>query len=268
MADREVVVVNSESNGLGLAGLIFSSLGWLTCGLLCIPGAVLSLLGLFSKGPKGHAVAGLIVGFPGVAFFVLFGAGIILTLTGIGGAVNAAKEIADARRSGEQSMADSQQPKADVLPAVPDDNNEIVTQLNSTERTEPTTQVVPEPKPTATLEGFDSPDNAQEAKPSADAAEPVAPAAEKSPQPSQFPKNDPAELYEPEPIMIPELKVKSAEPYYREFIDVTGKFRIRAQFLKVVDGKAKLKKEDGSEIDVPLERLSATDRGYIDLMTN
>ncbi len=267
MADREVVVVNSESNGLGLAGLVFSGLGWLTCGLLCIPGAVLSLLGLFSKGPKGHAVAGLIVGFPGVVFFVLFGAGIILTLTGIGGALNAANDIAETRRSAEDSMADSQQPKADVLPAVPDNDNEIIAQFNTTKQIELESQVVPEPKPTATVESPDSSANAPETKPSADIAEPVAPVAEKNPKSNQFSKKDPAGLYEPEPIMIPELRVKPAEPNYREFVDVTGKFRIRAQFLKVVDGKAILKKEDGIEIDVPLEKLSATDRGYIDLMT-
>ena len=61
MADREVNVIKNDSNGLGLAGLVFSAHGWFTCGLLCIPGAVLSLLGLFSSGPKGTAVAGLIV---------------------------------------------------------------------------------------------------------------------------------------------------------------------------------------------------------------
>lgn len=60
-----------RENGLGLAGLIFSILGWLTCGLLSIPGVILSLMGLSSPGPKGTSIAGVIVGLPGV-LFILF----------------------------------------------------------------------------------------------------------------------------------------------------------------------------------------------------
>ena len=54
-----VVVQQQPTNSLGLAGLVLSIIGWLTCGLLCIPGAFVSFLGLFSKAPKGLAIAGL-----------------------------------------------------------------------------------------------------------------------------------------------------------------------------------------------------------------
>jgi hypothetical protein len=33
MVDQKVVVIQNESNALGLAGLVFTGLAWLTCGL-------------------------------------------------------------------------------------------------------------------------------------------------------------------------------------------------------------------------------------------
>ena len=83
-----------EMNALGLAGLIFSILGWLTCGLLCIPGAFLSFLGLFSRAPKTLAIVGLIVGFPGAIFFFVVGLGIIMAVLGLGAAGVAAAGVA------------------------------------------------------------------------------------------------------------------------------------------------------------------------------
>ena len=66
---QTILVQQSPStSGLAIAGLIFAILGWFTCGLLCIPGAFLCLLALFTRGPKGAAIAGLIVGFPGTMF--------------------------------------------------------------------------------------------------------------------------------------------------------------------------------------------------------
>ena len=64
------VIIEQQSNGLGIAGLIFSCLGWLTCGVLCIPGVVLSIIGL-GKQPNGTAIAGIIVGAPGVIGMIL-----------------------------------------------------------------------------------------------------------------------------------------------------------------------------------------------------
>lgn len=98
-----VVVVQNETNGLALAGLIFSILGWLTCGLLSLIGAPLSFLGLFSKGPKGMAVAGLLVGFPGVLFFVFIGMGMLAGVLGLGAAATAIEATAEANAQAEQT---------------------------------------------------------------------------------------------------------------------------------------------------------------------
>ncbi len=82
---HQTVVVQQAPNtsGLAIAGLVFSILGWFTCGLLCIPGAFFCFLALFSRGPKGTAIAGLIVGFPGTLFFAVVGLGIIMGVLGI-----------------------------------------------------------------------------------------------------------------------------------------------------------------------------------------
>lgn len=89
-----VIVQQPESNGVGLAGLIFSIFGWVTCGLMCIPGVFLSLLGLIGNKPKGTAVAGVIIGAPGVIFFLVVGMGIIAAALGFGPVANeAAKQL-------------------------------------------------------------------------------------------------------------------------------------------------------------------------------
>ena len=78
-----VYVQQNSSNGLGLAGFITSLIGWLTCGLLCPIGFLLSLFGLF-KPPRGFAIAGVIIGGLGSLFLAAFGLAFILTLVGIG----------------------------------------------------------------------------------------------------------------------------------------------------------------------------------------
>lgn len=87
-AERPFVIPQMQigNSGLSTAGLIFSCLGWLTCGLLSPVGAFLCFLGLFARGSKSHAVAGLIVGFPGVIFLLTFGLGFlgIFGILGIG----------------------------------------------------------------------------------------------------------------------------------------------------------------------------------------
>lgn len=80
--NQSVVIVERPSNALGIAGLAFSVLGWLTCGLLCIPGVIISALGLFSR-PRAMAIAGLIIGAPGVLFFILAGAAMVAGAIGL-----------------------------------------------------------------------------------------------------------------------------------------------------------------------------------------
>ena len=115
---HQTVIVNQpESNSLGLAGFIVSLAGWITCGLLCPIGLILSLFAL-GKRPRGFAIAGVILGLPGVLFLAFFGFVFLMTVLGIGAAATAAAalaqqsaEIASAR--GEINTAYSQ---TSVLP--------------------------------------------------------------------------------------------------------------------------------------------------------
>ncbi|MCG8508569.1 MAG: DUF4190 domain-containing protein [Rhodospirillales bacterium] len=67
----QVVVQQQPSNGLGTAGFITSIVGWVTCGVLCPIGVLLSLLGLFRE-PRGMAIAGLVVGLLGSIVGIVF----------------------------------------------------------------------------------------------------------------------------------------------------------------------------------------------------
>jgi hypothetical protein len=49
-------------------------------------------------------------------------------------------------------------------------------------------------------------------------------------------------------------------PRNRIWTDTTGKFTIKAEFLKLAAGKITLKREDGTEISLPLEMLAAADQ--------
>jgi SLA1 homology domain 1, SHD1 len=49
-------------------------------------------------------------------------------------------------------------------------------------------------------------------------------------------------------------------PRKRTWTDTTGKFKIQAEFIKLAAGKVTLKREDGSEIALPLEMLAAGDQ--------
>ncbi len=88
MNDQQPQHINSESNGLGLAGFIVSLVGFVVCGgLLCPIGLIMSLIAL-GKRPKGFAIAGIVLGIFGslwifVAVFVI-GLGALLALIGLG----------------------------------------------------------------------------------------------------------------------------------------------------------------------------------------
>jgi len=79
-----IIIEQQGASAFAITGLVFSILGWFTCGLLCIPGAFFCLLALFFKGPKSVPIAGLIIGFPGTIFFGLVGFGMIAAFLGIG----------------------------------------------------------------------------------------------------------------------------------------------------------------------------------------
>src|SRR5688500_3863783 len=49
----------------------------------------------------------------------------------------------------------------------------------------------------------------------------------------------------------------------RTWKDATGKFEVQATLVRVADGKAYLRRTDGREIAVPVEKLSQADRDYL-----
>ena len=57
------------------------------------------------------------------------------------------------------------------------------------------------------------------------------------------------------------------KPAMRFWTDATGKYRAKATLEAVEDGKVKLRKEDGTIVEVPIEKLSALDRRWLDRVT-
>jgi hypothetical protein len=52
----------------------------------------------------------------------------------------------------------------------------------------------------------------------------------------------------------------------RTWSDATGEHKIEAAYLGFADSKVKLKRVDGKEIAVPVEKLSAADQQYVQKM--
>ena len=63
------------------------------------------------------------------------------------------------------------------------------------------------------------------------------------------------------PLLV--LAVNSRVALAREWTDVTGKYKVEAEFGGVIAGKVRLKKASGEIVTVPLERLSEADREHI-----
>ena len=57
------------------------------------------------------------------------------------------------------------------------------------------------------------------------------------------------------------ITAAQAERAMRTWTDNTGQFSVVAEFVELKDGRVVLKKDSGSITSVPLERLSAEDRG-------
>lgn len=58
----------------------------------------------------------------------------------------------------------------------------------------------------------------------------------------------------------------STVAFARTWTDNTGKYAVEAELVEVRDGNVHLRKTDGSVVSVPLERLSAADRRYLNLL--
>ena len=66
-------------------------------------------------------------------------------------------------------------------------------------------------------------------------------------------------------ILICGLLVVAAQPgWARKWSDATGKFSVEAELVEVKADKVVLRKAGGSEITVPLARLSQVDRRYLE----
>jgi len=86
--------VKVESNTLGTAGFVTSLVGWVTCGVLCPIGLVLSAIALFKR-PRGMAIAGTIIGALGtafVAFIATVGIGTVAAMFGFASLIGVAME--------------------------------------------------------------------------------------------------------------------------------------------------------------------------------
>jgi hypothetical protein len=144
---HQTVVIHEApgTSGLAIAGLIFAILGWFTCGLLCIPGAFLCLLALFMRGPKGAAIAGLIVGFPGTLFFAFIGLGIIMSVLGIGGAA-----VSEARRTAQEIEAQNNAMEAALAAATTNEAKPEWSRPSDPEPEKPEGPRRPDPPPAPT----------------------------------------------------------------------------------------------------------------------
>jgi len=68
----------------------------------------------------------------------------------------------------------------------------------------------------------------------------------------------PEELFQPA-----KSPVSTTDADMRTWSDVTGTYKIEATYLGVADGNVQLKRQDGKEIQVPLDKLSPRDRDFV-----
>ena len=229
--EKQTIVIHDNGNGLGTAGLVFSILGWFTCGLLCPVGALLSFFGLFSRGSKANAVAGLIVGFPGIIFLATMGFSFIAAFLGIGAGatalVNSANETA--KKAAVEFEANLKTP-----------------------------QTIPTPSPTI-AESIEQP-----------TIEPLTP--EESPVTNDL-LSKPRQPFaldatqDPTPVLektfAEKRREKEAEKIaarpFREWTSKDGKFKTKAKYIARTGQKITIEKEDGSQKEIELSRLSEAD---------
>jgi hypothetical protein len=213
------------TSGFAIAGLIFSILGWLTCGLLCIIGAPLSFLALFDRGPKGVAIAGLIVGFPGIVFFILVGAGFFLAALGIG---VAAKNQADMQNQVTEQQGENAETENSLNPPVVEDDA-------SPESEGMNQSAPPTPSPSAPTPSTPAPPAFNPSTPDPPPARPAT-----------------------------DEKENDERKEVRVWTDSQGKFTVEATFSGIADKKdVFLKKNDGKVIRVSIDKLSEEDKEWL-----
>src|SRR5262245_39843395 len=60
------------------------------------------------------------------------------------------------------------------------------------------------------------------------------------------------------------LAAAAAAAELRTWTASTGKFTLKAKFVALADGKVTLEREDGSQVEIELAKLSAADRKYVE----
>jgi hypothetical protein len=216
----------------GNCGPIFSILGWFTCGLLCIPGAFFCLLALFARGPKGTAIAGLIVEFSGTLFFAFVGLGMIMAFLGLGAAATTAgagatAAVREAERA--QSQARSQSP---AIPQTAEPASSTSTQQPDEIRLDRSPETPPKSSPNPT---------------------PVeAPAATEEPMVDESAK-----------VLDGPDAIEAAK--WRTWTTADGKHKVEAEFVKFTAGTVTLEKRDGTTVDVKLAVLCLDDQDFVKL---
>lgn len=222
---QTIVIQQAPSNGLGTSGFVISLIGFLTCGLLCPLGLLLSFFGLF-KPPRGQAIAGTILGSLGSLWLFVFGIAILapIFLPSIRAASHAATKMQEANREKKARLESQTEPvrqdttvATDVL--APDTSKGGAANVNAVE-TQP-----------QTLDA--QPDTIVNSAP----AKPAAPLDDRS--------------------------ARDDEQEFRTWHNDTGKFSVEAKFIKQSMGTVTLEKRDGKRIQLPMAQLSGDDRKYI-----
>lgn len=240
---HQTIIVNSNDNsGIGTAGLAFSILGWLTCGILCPIGALLSFFGLFCRGSKSHAIAGLLVGFPGVIFLVTVGFGIVASMLGIGAITTAA--ISEASRNVERKrMAESE--VVSIAPVVDDEPADSIPPVSpppsTTDVETPTVITTQPPESESTNETIRVAKQAEVDK----AAE------------------DDKKLRSAAERRRERAAAIAAATAIREWTSRDGKFKTNAKFISRGGNKITIEKEDGKQVTLDLDKLSEADNQYV-----
>lgn len=226
---QTVVIQQAPSNGLGTAGFVVSLVGFVTCGILCPLGLLLSFFGLL-KPPRGMAVAGTILGGLGSLWLVFFGFAIVAGFIGLGSAASeAAKELK--RKNDETERRMLEEAKATSPEARREDQVPVQGKQDADTEFTATTPV--------TTSDSDSETMLPEKQEPATAV-------------SQPPSPPPAKT-----------SARDAEDAFRTWTDNTGKFSVEAKFIKRTMGKVTLEKRDGSKIDLSIDRLSDDDQKYV-----
>jgi hypothetical protein len=227
----------NSTSGLAIAGLTFSILGWFTLGLLCIPGAFLCFLALFARGPKGVALAGMIVGFPGTLLFAFLGFGIVMGLLGLG--VAATSAIADAERA------------PSILQTTTPHQTEIVP--NEIESTAPNA---------LESDSRESPD--EFAHGTITAEQSVSKLAAIPFVQDQPAREEKVMHLTPSTIAVEtEQKTDAEAAKWRTWTTADGKYKAEAKFVKMAMGTLTLEKVDGTTIDIQFDRLCSEDQAFV-----